>query len=144
MKKILALSALSFSLLACSDNSSSSPSTDPAAGLYGEWNTTLTIPSIFSEISFDMNLNLQENKTLILDLDGTMGDTPFTGTATGTWSFRNDSLTILPTSCPTELQLACAMFREDTPLPVKNLTESSWESEFPMGNEPILIEFTRP
>jgi len=141
MKKILALTALSLVLLACDDSSSSNSVPTGNNAIEGAWttDTSLTIEGLEVPLVIDLDLSSNQNLTLSFDAGVTFGD----GEATGTWEYRNDSLYLLPTQCTSSNTLTCSMFGGAATLPVLNLDENSWTTEYPLATGKITVQFDR-
>lgn len=145
MKKILALSALALALFACGDDSakttSPEPGTDLSTGLVGMWTTDTTIAFGGSEIPLTLDLTLDANKNLTIDFDAgaIWGD----GSATGKWSFANDSLYLEPAECQSTNAMTCALFGGKTALSVKNLDADSWTTDYPLSTGALTVQFDK-
>lgn len=138
-KKILLAPLFALALSACDDSTSSSVTNDQAAGLYGTWTGSTSFTYVITQVDLNLDLQLNSDKSLTVGVESTLGS----GTATGNWSYANDSLTISTTECPTELATACALLSA-SPLPVLDLAADSWRTEFPLaGAEKISMPFTR-
>lgn len=139
-KKFFLAPLFALALMSCDDSSSSTaPANDPAAGLFGTWTGSTSFTYVITQVDLNLDLQLNSDKTLSVDVESTLGS----GTATGKWSYANDSLTINTTECPSELATACALLSA-SPLPVLDLAADSWHTEFPMaGAEKISMPFTR-
>ena len=143
MKKILALSALA--LFACGDDSakttSPEPGTDLSVGLVGMWTTDTTIAFAGGEIPLKLDLTLDADKNLTIEFDAgaTWGD----GSATGKWSYANDSLYLEPTSCEPIIAMTCTLFGGKTALTVKKLDADSWTTDYPTINGPLTVQFDK-
>lgn len=145
MKKILALSALSLALLACGDDSAKTNSPEPeidlSADLVGMWTTDTTLALMGSEIPLTLDLTLDANKSLTIDFDAgaVWGD----GSATGKWSYANDSLYLEPTDCQSTNAMTCALFGGKTALSVKNLDADSWTTDYPLSTGALTVQFDK-